>query len=55
MPETRSTGNHRLYDDESLKKLMFIRAAQTICVTLEDIKSLLATGGGWSLLTRSMR
>ncbi|WP_419580231.1 MerR family DNA-binding protein [Stieleria magnilauensis] len=43
---SRSTGNYRLYSDESLKKLMFIRAAQAIGFTLEDIKSLLATESG---------
>tara|TARA_R110002073_G_scaffold245940_1_gene408693 strand:+ start:6343 stop:6789 length:447 start_codon:yes stop_codon:yes gene_type:complete len=46
VPETRSTGNYRLYSDDSLKKLMFIRAAQAIGFTLEDIKSLLATESG---------
>lgn len=46
VPEKRSTGNYRLYSDESLKKLMFIRAAQAIGFTLEDIKSLLATESG---------
>lgn len=46
VPETRSSGNYRLYGDESLKKLMFIRAAQAIGFTLEDIKSLLATESG---------
>lgn len=52
VPETRSTGNYRVYGDESLKKLMFIRAALAIGFTLEDIKSLLATGSGWFLLLR---
>ncbi len=46
VPETRSTGNYRLYGDEALKKLMFIRAAQAIGFTLEDIKSLLSTESG---------
>lgn len=46
VPETRSTGNYRLYGDESLKKVMFIRATQAIGFTLEDIKSLLATESG---------
>ncbi|GAA4469562.1 MerR family transcriptional regulator [Novipirellula rosea] len=46
VPETRSTGNYRLYGDESLKKVMFIRATQAIVFTLEDIKSLLATESG---------
>jgi len=46
VPEKRSTGNYRLYGDESLKRLMFIRAAQAIGFTLEDIKSLVATESG---------
>ena len=45
-PEDRSYGNYRLYGDQSLKKLKFIRAAQAIGFTLEDVKSLLADGNG---------
>ena len=45
-PEDRSFGNYRLYSDHSLKKLKFIRAAQAIGFTLEDVKSLLADGEG---------
>ncbi|EMB16452.1 MerR family transcriptional regulator [Rhodopirellula europaea] len=45
-PEDRSCGNYRLYSDQSLKKLKFIRAAQAIGFTLEDVKSLLADGEG---------
>ena len=45
-PEDRSCGNYRLYGDQSLKKLNFIRAAQAIGFTLEDVKSLLADGKG---------
>lgn len=33
-PEDRSCGNYRLYGDQSLKKLKFIRAAQAIGFTL---------------------
>ena len=46
IPETRSHGNYRLYGDESLRKLKFIRAAQAVGFTLEDIKSLLVTDKG---------
>ncbi len=46
VPENRSSGNYRIYGDESLQKLQFIRAAQAIGFTLEDIKSLLATERG---------
>lgn len=45
-PEDRSCGNYRLYSEQSLKKLKFIRAAQAIGFTLEDVKSLLADGKG---------
>lgn len=41
-PEDRSHGNYRLYGDESLQKLKFIRAAQSIGFTLDDVKALLA-------------
>ena len=45
-PEDRSCGNYRLYGDQSLKKLKFIRAAQAVGFTLEDVKSLLDDGEG---------
>ncbi|RMF45297.1 MAG: heavy metal-responsive transcriptional regulator [Planctomycetota bacterium] len=45
-PEDRSAGNYRLYSDESLRKLQFIRAAQAIGFTLDDIKKLLAAEDG---------
>jgi len=45
-PEDRSHGNYRLYSNESLTKLKFIRAAQAIGFTLEDVKSLLADDAG---------
>jgi len=45
-PEDRSCGNYRLYGEQSLKKLKFIRAAQAIGFTLEDVKSLLADDEG---------
>lgn len=41
-PEDRSAGNYRLYSEESLRKLKFIRAAQAIGFTLDDVKELLA-------------
>ncbi len=43
-PENRSHGNYRLYSDESLQKLKFVRAAQSIGFTLNDVRALL--GGG---------
>jgi len=45
-PENRSQGNYRLYSGESLNKLKFIRAAQAIGFTLEDVKSLLTDEDG---------
>lgn len=45
-PDDRSQGNYRLYGNKSLKKLKFIRAAQAVGFTLEDVKSLLADDAG---------
>lgn len=45
-PDGRSQGNYRLYGNESLMKLKFIRAAQAVGFTLEDVKSLLADDAG---------
>ena len=45
-PEDRSRGNYRLYSEESLGKLKFIRAAQAIGFTLDNVKSLLGIHGG---------
>ncbi len=41
-PEDRSHGNYRLYGEDSLRKVKFIRAAQSIGFTLDDVKALLA-------------
>ena len=43
-PEQRSYGNYRLYGEKSLDKLNFIRAAQAIGFTLDDVRSLLGDG-----------
>ena len=45
-PEGRSGGNYRLYSDESLQRLRFIRAAQAIGFTLDDVKTLLGSQQG---------
>lgn len=45
-PEDRSAGNYRLYSDESLRKLRFIRAAQSVGFTLEAVKTLLGSQDG---------
>lgn len=44
-PENRSAGNYRMYSDWSLERLKFIRAAQAIGFTLDDIRALLSEGG----------
>jgi DNA-binding transcriptional MerR regulator len=38
LPEGRSQGNYRLYSDESLRRLRFIRAAQAVGFTLDDVR-----------------
>ena len=45
-PEDRSQGNYRLYSQKSLRRLRFIRAAQSIGFTLDDIRSLLGARNG---------
>ncbi|MFQ5731903.1 MAG: MerR family transcriptional regulator [Planctomycetaceae bacterium] len=45
-PEDRSAGNYRLYTDDSLRKVKFIRAAQGIGFTLDDIRTLLSAEDG---------
>jgi DNA-binding transcriptional MerR regulator len=40
-PARRTAGNYRLYGDEALEQLRFIRAAQATGFTLEDITALL--------------
>ena len=40
-PSARSTSNYRLYSDEDLERLRFIRAAQATGFTLEDVTKLL--------------
>ena len=45
-PEDRSQGNYRLYGQESLSKVKFIRSAQAIGFTLDDVKALLSDDAG---------
>ncbi|MBW2698514.1 MAG: MerR family transcriptional regulator [Deltaproteobacteria bacterium] len=40
-PSGRSAGNYRVYSDNELERLRFIRAAQATGFTLDDIKALL--------------
>ncbi len=44
-PDDRSVGNYRLYSGASLRRLKFIRAAQAIGFTLDDVRALLGEGG----------
>ena len=44
--EDRSHGNYRLYTGDSLRRLRFIRAAQAIGFTLDDVKLLLSNQEG---------
>ena len=45
-PEGRSDGNYRLYGERSLEKLKFIKSAQSMGFTLENVKVLLAEKNG---------
>lgn len=40
-PSGRSSGNYRVYDDNALERLRFVRSAQAAGFTLSDITSLL--------------
>ena len=40
-PQARSRGNYRVYDDQAVERLRFIRSAQAAGFTLGDIESLL--------------
>jgi MerR family mercuric resistance operon transcriptional regulator len=46
VPDDRSLGNYRLYSPASLRRLKFIRAAQSIGFTLDDIRALLGAQDG---------
>lgn len=42
LESTRSSGNQRHYPKDALRRVAFIRAAQTVGLTLEDIRGVLA-------------
>jgi DNA-binding transcriptional MerR regulator len=42
---SRSSGNFRLFVPESIERVRFIKQAQELGLTLDEIKGLLATGG----------
>lgn len=43
-PERRSGGNYRLFGPEALERLRFIRAAQGVGFTLDDVMAVLGLG-----------
>lgn len=44
-PTNRSRAGYRIYDHEAVERLKFIRAAQAIGFTLDDIRALLELNG----------
>lgn len=54
-PDDRTNGNYRLYSDQSLNKMKFVRAAQAIGFTLDDIKTLLASPDGSTVSCRQVQ
>jgi DNA-binding transcriptional MerR regulator len=54
-PEDRSQGNYRLYGQVSLRRLRFIRAAQSIGFTLDDIRLLMGAQNRRSPLCRDVQ
>lgn len=47
-PSGRTAKGYRLYDNEAVRRLEFIRAAQAVGFTLDDIRSLLNVSGASS-------
>ncbi len=45
-PQARTSGNYRVYGDEELQRLLFVRAAQSAGFTLGDIHSILELRDG---------
>ncbi len=41
----RTSGNFRLFGAEAIERVQFIKQAQELGLTLDEIKGLLATGG----------
>jgi MerR family redox-sensitive transcriptional activator SoxR len=60
---TRTEGNHRLFPRHTLRRLAFVRAAQRVGLSLEDVAAALAslpadrapTKAEWARLSRSWR
>ena len=45
-PTTRSRAGYRLYDAQAIEQLRFIRSAQAVGFTLDDIRTLLSLDAG---------
>lgn len=54
-PSGRTTGNYRLYGEEALERLRFIRAAQATGFTLEDITALLNLRDGTTAICQAVQ
>lgn len=54
-PEARSPGNYRLYSDDSLDRLRFVRSAQAAGFTLSDIAALLRFRDGEAVPCEEVR
>jgi DNA-binding transcriptional MerR regulator len=54
-PEGRTASNYRLYDEEALGRLRFIRASQATGFTLEDITVLLRLRDGTSSICEDVQ
>ena len=60
LPSVRSSGGHRLYARSALRRVAFVRAAQAVGLTLEEIQAALAglpsartpTAADWAKLSR---
>lgn len=54
-PDDRSAGNYRIYGLGVLRRLQFIRAAQSIGFLLEDVRALLGPEDGRTLSCREVQ
>jgi len=54
-PSGRTTGNYRVYGEDALERLRFIRAAQAAGFTLEDIATLLGLRDGSTAASQAVQ
>src|SRR4051794_13043758 len=45
-PEARTGGNYRVYSQQSLERLQFIRSAQAVGLSLDDVEKMLDVANG---------